>query len=384
MKRAMRLSLEEMKTRARDDFAFPHLKGVERDRKRLLVINTKAEDKLFKQHHPEISKNGPYEILIKMTVGSFRNYTETCLLHCGISDSKGKVFNFDQNGYHEDARWPEAIRIKLSEGQIAADKWDESLKNFTLIHKLTGKPYRPLEYNCFHYAVGFLNFIEFRGKKNHTLHSIEKELLNAPSQRGIKYLEYWKRIEKDGSMEYPFTVEEQKTISGEEKKTSTKKRMTTIALFADGFILNGGGFRPKGQPDNDDFVESLLTGKVPKELEKEVKNMGAKSVDVDFKDFRPRLHEPASKIEDCTYKRRHKGYTEYLDFNGKTVTYREIVSWKKTEKTLFIGSFGFEERPYTRIDGKIVQRQYFIMKGAKEYAGQEKIWELETFNRFAT
>ena len=59
-----------------------------------------------------IQGSNPHCFCIKMTRGSFVDYTRSCLLHCGISDSQGQVYNFDQHGYHLD-RWRESISVPI-------------------------------------------------------------------------------------------------------------------------------------------------------------------------------------------------------------------------------------------------------------------------------
>lgn len=59
-----------------------------------------------------IQRSKPHCFCIKMTRGSFVDYTRSCLLHCGISNAQGQVYNFDQHGYHLD-RWRESISVPL-------------------------------------------------------------------------------------------------------------------------------------------------------------------------------------------------------------------------------------------------------------------------------
>lgn len=69
-------------------------------------------EKIVNRFPARITKNLPRAFCIKMTFGSFRNYrggANGSLLHCGISDSQGKVYNFDGKGHHVDEHWPEAI-----------------------------------------------------------------------------------------------------------------------------------------------------------------------------------------------------------------------------------------------------------------------------------
>eukprot|EP00466_Bigelowiella_natans_P001268 jgi/Bigna1/89102/estExt_fgenesh1_pg.C_430112 len=414
---------------------FPPLLGVRTaDEKTNLVIKPSDTDKVFARHEPEISRNGPYEILIKMTIGSFKNYNSSCLLHCGISDSKGVVYNFDQNGYHKDDYWKESIRVKINDpnnsngGGLSATKWDDELRSFDMMHKMSGRQYVALGANCYDYAVGFLNFIKFKGSSSHTTSSIEKHLLNVPAQRAIKYLEYWRRISRNKAIPYPFKVPTmqinfddegkknkegaqdqggrrtkgnnnnnnnsvddndikpkptaipslEKQFSGESKKNPTKG-LVRIVLYSDGFTVNGGQFRAvEGDKDNKSFVTALLNGKVPQEL---VTMANGNKLDVDLEDLRPRLGSVKPHyLPGTTLERVHKGTIEYLEFgSGGSVTYSAKGIGPETFNA---GSYSIEERPYTRMDGKVVQRKYFIMKGTGEFQGKEQVWEWDRLKCF--
>ena len=48
--------------------------------------------------------------------------------------------------------------------------------------------YRDSEHNCYHYAVSFLNHVRYRGRTDHTIQSIERELLTPPCLEAIAYL----------------------------------------------------------------------------------------------------------------------------------------------------------------------------------------------------
>ena len=117
------------------------------------------------------------------------------------------MYNFDQHGYHLE-RWREAISVPLE--QIG--DFDAALRAHDKIHRDRGVPCVPLgfragsvlagtrsqrgvrrryqdsEHNCYHYAVSFLNHVRYRGRTDHTIQSIERELLTPPCLEAIAYL----------------------------------------------------------------------------------------------------------------------------------------------------------------------------------------------------
>jgi len=48
--------------------------------------------------------------------------------------------------------------------------------------------YQDSGHNCYHYAVSFLNHVRYRGRTDHTIQSIERELLTPPCLEAIAYL----------------------------------------------------------------------------------------------------------------------------------------------------------------------------------------------------
>jgi|EP01047_Picozoa_sp_COSAG01_P051226 hypothetical protein len=261
---------------------------------------------------PLIKPSVPHSFCIKMTRGSFVDYTRSCLLHCGIADRTGCVWNFDevkatplmhdrrladrilylyirmaacgalapayhvltvllllssavpflppsspvaaQGGHHRHASWRESICVPLpelarasgvvassdgSDGGNEAVRWsvaaagrrsfDSELAAFDAWHRQRGGAYHDTRNNCYHYAVGFLNHVSrpfpswnrsilteiqlchacscqeisrvetagqvcFRGRTDHTIHTIERELLTKPCLAAVSYLSRYKRL----------------------------------------------------------------------------------------------------------------------------------------------------------------------------------------------
>jgi hypothetical protein len=86
----------------------------------------------------DIQESKPHCFCIKMTRGSFVDYTRSCLLHCGISNSQGQVYNFDQHGYHLE-RWRESISVPL-EGLDTLIDIDVEVVAHDRHHRQLGEP----------------------------------------------------------------------------------------------------------------------------------------------------------------------------------------------------------------------------------------------------
>merc|ERR1712046_326885 len=155
---------------------FSDIVEIERDNERHLVLDGEHVGKQVRRFPSGIIESRPMCVCIKMTVGSFTNYSSTSLLHCGISDSRGRVYNFDESGYHVDASWKESICIPIG-GTWDSQAFDAALTSFHADHSKRGVRYQALGPNCFTYVVEFLNSSNFNGHSDHTVESIEENLL---------------------------------------------------------------------------------------------------------------------------------------------------------------------------------------------------------------
>ena len=116
-----------------------------------------------------ISRSQPCSICIRMACGSFVDYTRDSLLHCGVSDSKGVVFHFDESGHHR-SEWLECIyyrldiyRMKIFGTETTTNpvekyrSWDDLLLQFFRSHEKNDGAYHSLDNNCYDFINAFLN-----------------------------------------------------------------------------------------------------------------------------------------------------------------------------------------------------------------------------------
>lgn len=134
------------------------------------------------RHDINVGPSRGRSLAIKPTVGTFGRYHNRMLLHCGLADSAGRVYNFDESGCHVDSDWHESISIPVAAPHLSDEQWDAELDRH---HKaeLTFKAYRPykqLQNNCYDYVIRFLNGVKFEGRKNHQKEDIVTRFIQAP------------------------------------------------------------------------------------------------------------------------------------------------------------------------------------------------------------
>ena len=153
---------------------------------------------------PPILPSQPMSLCIRMGVGSFSSYTRDSILHCGISDSKGKVYNFDEYG-HNECTWYESLSFPLvcsssfssnNVYHITEKQWDKNLEHYHIAHKtnLPKSMYNASNNNCYDYVTDFLNTIHWNNSSNHTKDTIVNTYLEPTVLNMEKYLFLWKRI----------------------------------------------------------------------------------------------------------------------------------------------------------------------------------------------
>jgi hypothetical protein len=50
--------------------------------------------------------------------------------------------------------------------------------------------------NCFDYVVGFLNYVRYKGRNDHTVQSIERDLLTRPMMDAAAYINHWRALKR--------------------------------------------------------------------------------------------------------------------------------------------------------------------------------------------
>ena len=169
---------------------------------------------------PAIGPSSPFSICVKTTVGTFHNYSRSSLLHCGVSNSTGVVYHFDEHGLHvSESGWPDCVSVPIlpasesvrslfdgasaDAGKVSCYRalledsgaqWDAILRNHHDRHANGRIRYHSTRYNCFNYVVAFFNTgnagepIFGASQQRCNVAQVASELIGPPVHRAELYL----------------------------------------------------------------------------------------------------------------------------------------------------------------------------------------------------
>eukprot|EP01136_Pigoraptor_vietnamica_P038911 Opistho-1_new@108869 len=149
----------------------------------------------------------PRCILVKTTYGFFhRDYTSTALLHVGVSNSQGCVYNFDEHGFHRDhTRWDECVAVPLSDcaDRLSDGDFDAALE--TMMVTCAADPhlarYDGMDNNCYDFVARFLNFLLYFGSSDMTKEEYCRRMLTHRIEVAGGFATCFRRLLRD-----PFVV----------------------------------------------------------------------------------------------------------------------------------------------------------------------------------
>lgn len=120
------------------------------------------------------------------------------LLHVGISNSSGNVFNFDEKGRKVDKSWEECLNVKLSLDSEQELLFDQLLEEFFQEELLMSKfsKYHSLLNNCYNFVLRFLNKIRYQNRDDHSKESIVLNLISQPVEKLEEFLRISMELEK--------------------------------------------------------------------------------------------------------------------------------------------------------------------------------------------
>jgi len=162
------------------------------------------------------SAHRPRSIAIRPTIGTFANYNNKMLLHCGITDTKGVVYNFDETGVHSD-QWNNCIAIPLQFPFMTDNEWDTALYRHHRDESARAKnieKYKQLSNNCYDYIIRFLNSIQFDGKTNHTKDDVISRFILKPMDYFESFISILKDVQRSGHYVGNFAQQPKYTCDG--------------------------------------------------------------------------------------------------------------------------------------------------------------------------
>lgn len=149
----------------------------------------------------------PFSIVIKPTNGSFLgDYNHGDNLHTGITDSKGFLCHFNEQGINYDRSiWHQSLVIPLldkSDLELSS-LWDEKLSQIILGPTWRAECYVELGHNCFDFVVAFLNLVQYNHLKRSSSVPITRQALVdgyilATTSRATKYINFIREIRSRG------------------------------------------------------------------------------------------------------------------------------------------------------------------------------------------
>eukprot|EP01095_Lingulamoeba_sp_RSL-Kostka_P017044 TRINITY_DN8636_c0_g1_i2.p1 TRINITY_DN8636_c0_g1~~TRINITY_DN8636_c0_g1_i2.p1 ORF type:complete len:153 (+),score=35.60 TRINITY_DN8636_c0_g1_i2:185-643(+) len=137
-------------------------------------------------------------IVIRPTLCSWKNYQEDILLHCGITNSSGEVYNFNWK-ILKDKQWGQCLNVPLGLDHLSDEEFDQMIHEHYIQEKKLSKikPYQQLDNNCFDFVIRFLNIVGYNNKKTHTKFTMAEEILDKPVDDFESYIYIYRALEED-------------------------------------------------------------------------------------------------------------------------------------------------------------------------------------------
>lgn len=161
----------------------------------------RATPDLVRTHPVPVSPAKPRCIVVRPTGRPFRAYTPGCLLHVGLTDSRGSVYHFDEGGLHERDKWPEALCVPVDGAHLSDAQWDAELASHVTIEKMrpgASQRYHSLANNCYDFALRFLNLLAYERRADWTKEQLAQRLLARPVELLEAFLYVHAEVERRG------------------------------------------------------------------------------------------------------------------------------------------------------------------------------------------
>ncbi|XP_071611578.1 MKRN2 opposite strand protein [Heliangelus exortis] len=132
-------------------------------------------------------------LLITPTRGTFlRGYDGNSDLHVGITNRKGVVYHYNQEGIHRsETGWEQCISIPLVQPDMFGllQQWDQLLEEFSVGEAWLPHRYEEQEHNCFTFALGFINSIlAAQGKEQMSKSEFTEKFVIPQTRKASKYI----------------------------------------------------------------------------------------------------------------------------------------------------------------------------------------------------
>jgi hypothetical protein len=150
-----------------------------------------------------MAEHSSCSLVIKPTVGHFlSDFTDSSNLHIGLTDSDGKVHEFDERGITVgDRSWTHCLCVKiLDDNDQLEEEWDTSLVKFINDRLWKKEFYQENSHNCYDFVVRFLRHL---GLDRHYSCLVDRsifceKMIVPVTHRAGKYISLYRQIQKSG------------------------------------------------------------------------------------------------------------------------------------------------------------------------------------------
>ncbi|KAK7476114.1 hypothetical protein BaRGS_00032668 [Batillaria attramentaria] len=149
------------------------------------------------------SSVAPCSLVLKPTTGDFiRDYTSTANLHIGITDTRGRCYDFDEEGLHVGNTWPHCLAVPVTTSGATSPAWDQHLTAFADPFRWNPQRYDEADCNCFDFVLQFLHYMGLQGNFSAGVLASKQafceEFLLQRTAKATQYIHLYRRVLKDG------------------------------------------------------------------------------------------------------------------------------------------------------------------------------------------
>ncbi|XP_063605048.1 MKRN2 opposite strand protein-like [Penaeus indicus] len=161
----------------------------------------------FRLPYPFVrASQAPCSIVIKPTKGDFlHDYRSSNDLHIGVTDSEGRVFEYDHEGLHSDytSSWTQSLGVSVisdpATGRLDPvwlEYWDFTLHTMAQDPTWAEDRYDETSFNCYSFVLEFLKKLGPPGIKTKGLSktSLCEQLLVPHTTAAAKYISLYRKL----------------------------------------------------------------------------------------------------------------------------------------------------------------------------------------------
>uniref|UniRef100_A0A1B6G3V8 MKRN2 opposite strand protein n=1 Tax=Cuerna arida TaxID=1464854 RepID=A0A1B6G3V8_9HEMI len=145
----------------------------------------------------------PCAVIIKPTNGDFLNdYKASSDLHIGVTDSRGRVVEFDQHGLRRDQRtgWDQCLAVSELCAEDWTTRWDQTLASVASQDCWTSQRYHEETFNCYTFVLAFLRCLRDGTLSEAAASKVQfcEAFVSPRATTACKYIALYRRLKDSG------------------------------------------------------------------------------------------------------------------------------------------------------------------------------------------